>query len=79
MKDFMEFVCEHLPEDWEIRLLMEYGGLSFELINPEGEVVDRFADDNEDVLENVRDRVNFARDADGLCRIEWDGTQEVVL
>lgn len=68
MGNIAEFVCEHLPEDWLINIVLEHGCASIELFNPDGDMVNEFSEGNDgDTLESmVVERVNYARTKDGL-------------
>lgn len=75
--DVFNFVCEHLPEDWSIEINLERNAGSVELTNPEtGDAVDEFPDDDGTFFDHIRERVNHAREADGLSRLNWDGSTE---
>lgn len=64
-----EFVCENLPEDWQLNVKLRRGEAWFELIHPEGNAVEMCDDDlTED--EMIVARVNHARKCDGLQPIE---------
>lgn len=74
-----DFVCEHLPEDWDIRIELAWGCAGVYLIDPAGNVVDKFADDVDTIAEMIFERVNWARNSDGLSSVNWDGTPYVVI
>ena len=62
----VEFICENLPEDWQIRLDFSDGALSIELLHPDtgDEVV--LVDDDIITVQAIVQRVNHARTSDGL-------------
>lgn len=73
------FVCEHLPEDWDIRIELEWGCAAIYLTDPKGSLVDKFADDEDTIAEMIFARVNWARNSDGLSAVNWDGTPYIVI
>lgn len=73
--DVFNFVCEHLPDGWKITIEMEKNAGSVQLFNNDGNPVDEFADDGL-FVDFILDRVNHAREAGGLSRINWDCQQK---
>lgn len=67
----LEFVCENLPEDWRLAVSMGKGVASFDLIDPDGETVE-ICDDDLTEDEMIVERVNHARQSDGLQPIEME-------
>lgn len=63
--DWISEIGEPLPEDWEIVVTVRHGECSIELVDPQGEIVE-LCDDDLDVDEMLRLRVDHARVADGL-------------
>lgn len=70
--NWMELVCDNLPEDWEIRICMREGEASVDLLNPEGDEVE-MCDDDLTVEQMLIARINKAREYDGLQPIELPG------
>lgn len=68
-----QLVCECLPEDWKIEIELEDGSGSMKLIDPEGNEVDEFPDDEGGFVAFALDRVNYARAKDGLDCVTVDG------
>lgn len=76
-EQLFNFVCRDLPEDWRLVIDLEEGGASVELINPEGDVVNKFADDDGTLADMVWERVNYARNQDELTSVTWEGEPHV--
>jgi len=60
-----ELVCENLPEDWEIELKMRKGEADINLVSPDGDDVE-ICDDDSSFVRCFMDRIDHAREADGL-------------
>lgn len=66
-----DLICQNLPEDWRITFVCEEGELAVILDDPQGEEME-FVDDDCDLREMVVNRINHARESDGLLPIERD-------
>jgi len=68
----MAIVCDHLPEDWEIILIMSRGAADYTLMDPKGASVDdeEWYCDDATSTEQLIAMVNLARVSDGLETIE---------
>lgn len=64
--DWISEIGEPLPEDWEIVVFVRHGECEIELIDPQGEIV-ALCDDDLDVDQMLRQRVDHARESDGLA------------
>ncbi|MBA3483375.1 MAG: hypothetical protein H0T51_16320 [Pirellulales bacterium] len=61
----IEDVCENLPEDWEVEIILRRGEADFNLIDPEGDEA-KVCDDDHNSVEMIHARVDHARFSDGL-------------
>jgi len=75
-EEITEFVCEHIPSEWEFSLRMTTGCLDIAMHRPCGEPIIRDYPSEMPVQEQIRDLVNHARQADGLTAVCWDGSQD---
>jgi hypothetical protein len=69
--NFMDMACEHLPEDWQIVIELEEGSGCVKLINPEGDEVE-MCDDDLHADEMLLQRINKARESDGLQAVDFE-------
>lgn len=72
LSDCIDFVCEELPDDYEIRIVIQRGTLDVELYNHHGHKVgfpDNACKPNPRLM--LLHRLNSARHADGLGSVEY--------
>lgn len=66
-KDVTNFVCQHLPDGWQLNIQLEKDAGSLELVDPDGECEDVYYD--EGMLSGIVDAVNQARELEKLPEV----------
>lgn len=70
----LEYIADHLPEDWKIVITIKEQCLDTVLFDPEGKEVGSCLEDGhegEEYDQGVERLVNYARVKDGVGKVEW--------
>lgn len=73
--EWIPYIGDHLPADWEIQVCVRRMEAEIKLIDPDGDELE-FCDDDLDTTGMLQLRVDYARISDGL-EPHWDFTDAI--